>query len=270
MFNSPNRAIKILLVAISIAAGFWLVVLSCFTFFYKTGSNTQDLTETHTEKVAREYPYTKIEISPSHISPKEIQYGDTLEAVFNIKNIGCDSLFILDILPDCTCTQYELSSHSCAQAETITLAVRISTKDKQGENVIHIVLKTNTAERMTMLKIPFLVLDGINEQCDDADDALEFISEYDIGQLSTNITKSIPITLTNTSLQNHLLSISTSCSCLSVSKSILNIASNGREEFITHITPTIPGDYDEYLLLRDTETNATYKITFSGFVTQTP
>ena len=111
-----NKVIKCLLASVTVLAVLWIAILLCMVNKSSTISlmkNTQAL------------PYEQKALTSMIISDTvtniRIAQGDTLKVGYEIINTGSDTLFLFDINPDCTCTDYQISSMSAAPADTITL-----------------------------------------------------------------------------------------------------------------------------------------------------
>ena len=60
--------------------------------------------------------------------------GDTLSVCYKIVNTGSDSLFLYRINPDCTCSDYSISSRSVSSGDTISLLLQVATDNKFDNN----------------------------------------------------------------------------------------------------------------------------------------
>lgn len=88
---------------------------------------------------------------------EQVDFGiipqDTLvTALYQIKNIGSDTLKIADIQPDCSCTSFYVSKFKIAPNDTASVKLNINTFHKHGNIEQYTVLVTNTKKKFYSLK----------------------------------------------------------------------------------------------------------------------
>ncbi len=190
-----------------------------------------------------------------------VEQGDTLLVRYEVVNTGLDSLFLLTINPDCICTDYKVSTSVAAPAETLTIDVIVDTKDKIGDNLIHIVLEANTPEKMYMIKLPFFVRSHLTSI-----DSLETKRNFRFYKMREGEPKIIYSKIKNNYHRDILLSLATSCDCIDVTPHSLYVKSGEKCEYVIKACPAIKGDYSEYVILSVVGTNHRIKVDVSGIV----
>lgn len=104
-------------------------------------------------------PKTIIDIPDDLQGLGTIKKGEQVRVVFHLDNIGTNVLYIEDVNPDCTCTDYTLSRSVIPPNEDAVLTLTIDTKNKYGDNQIHAVLTCNTEEKHHFIKVYFDVVE---------------------------------------------------------------------------------------------------------------
>lgn len=155
-----------------------------------------------------------------------ITQGDTLKVGYEIINTGSDTLFLFDINPDCTCTDYQISAMSAAPADTIALNLIIDTRNKIRDNLIHVVLETNTEEKMYMIRLPFYVDAGYVPL-----DSLETKRDFGFSRLRVGEPKIIYSKIKNNYSKDILIEMMTSCECIDVTPRSIYLKSGSRCEY---------------------------------------
>lgn len=78
--------------------------------------------------------------------------SDTLLATrFVLRNTGDYPLVVYYVNPDCSCTGYTLSKPVARPGDTLSIALRLSTRHKIGRQKLYTVVRANTAEQMYRL-----------------------------------------------------------------------------------------------------------------------
>ena len=86
-----------------------------------------------------------------------------LVAEYNFINTGGHNLEIEYINPDCTCTDYKLSSKRVAPREQGTIQLVFNTEDRIGQQEIFAIVKANTEDRFYRLLLKADVEDSSKE-----------------------------------------------------------------------------------------------------------
>ena len=86
-----------------------------------------------------------------------VERGVLLEAKFEIVNSSNDTLRILNINPDCSCTGYRISKTTLAPHQSDTLILTIDTENKIGDNQITATFEANTPQRIHFVSVEFSV-----------------------------------------------------------------------------------------------------------------
>lgn len=142
--------------------------------------------------------------------------GAVASAVFYIKNVGADTLFIDGITPDCTCTQYFLGTFIVPPQDSTSLVLYITTDGKIGPQEINALVSANTEDRHYIVKVLFEV-DGMNVG---SDQRVSFVMDtINVGSVRIGHDYSIKQYIRNSTLENiPLVETYTSCRCLSFSQ----------------------------------------------------
>ncbi|MDR0559569.1 MAG: DUF1573 domain-containing protein [Prevotellaceae bacterium] len=86
--------------------------------------------------------------------------SDTLlKAKFLFVNSGTDTVEIEYVNPDCTCTDYSLSSSLINPQDTAFVVLSINTANRYGYNAVYSTVKANTAVKMYKLTMIFNIKD---------------------------------------------------------------------------------------------------------------
>ena len=253
-----DKVIKCLLALVTMLAVLWTAILLCMVNKSSTISlmkNTQALLPDEQQKAL-----TSMIISDT-VTNIRIAQGDTLKVGYEIINTGSDTLFLFDINPDCTCTDYQISAMSAAPADTIALNLIIDTRNKIRDNLIHVVLETNTEEKMYMIRLPFFVDSGCVPM-----DSLETKRNFRFSRLRVGDPKIIYSKIKNNYSKDILIEMMTSCECIDVTPRSIYFKSGSRCEYTITAHPVIKGDYSEYVIMRVVGTNHKIKVNVSGTV----
>ena len=147
-----NKKTETALYIISSVSILWILVSSLLYF----RSSTRTAPEYRQEQLA---PKTIIDIPDDLQGLGTIKKGEQVRVVFHLDNIGTNVLYIEDVNPDCTCTDYTLSRSVIPPNEDAVLTLTIDTKNKYGDNQIHAVLTCNTEEKHHFVKVYFDVVE---------------------------------------------------------------------------------------------------------------
>lgn len=252
-----NKVIKYFLALVTMLAILWIAILLCIVNRSSTISlmkNTQALPNEQHKAL------TSMTISDT-VTNIRIDQGDTLKVRYDIINTGSDTLFLFDINPDCTCTDYQISAMSAGPADTIALNLIVDTRNKIMDNLIHVVLETNTSERMYMIRLPFYVDAGYVPL-----DSLETKRDFGFSRLRVGEPKIIYSKIKNNYSKDILIEMMTSCECIDVTPRSIYLKSGSRCEYTITAHPVIKGDYSEYVIMRVVSTNHKIKVNVSGTV----
>lgn len=94
--------------------------------------------------------------SPHHVDTQTVDFGNVpsdtlLEVRFVLRNTGDYPLVVYYVNPDCSCTGYTLSKPVARPGDTLSIALRLSTRHKIGRQKLYTVVRANTAEQMYRL-----------------------------------------------------------------------------------------------------------------------
>ena len=95
---------------------------------------------------------------------KMVDFGNVksdtiLVAKFFFVNSGTQAVEIEYVNPDCTCTNYKLSSKTVNPGDTAYVELQVNTTGKYGRNRIYATMKANTFVKMYKLTIAFTVIE---------------------------------------------------------------------------------------------------------------
>jgi hypothetical protein len=88
-----------------------------------------------------------------------IRSDTLLKAKFLFVNSGTETVEIEYVNPDCTCTDYSLSSSLINPQDTAFVVLSINTANRYGYNAVYSTLKANTSIKMYKLTLIFNVKD---------------------------------------------------------------------------------------------------------------
>jgi len=94
---------------------------------------------------------------------KTVDFGNvkpdtTLTVKFFFVNSGTQNIAIEYVNPDCTCTNYTLSSNIVNPRDTAYVELRVNTTGKYGRNKIYSTMRANTFVKMYKLTVVFTVI----------------------------------------------------------------------------------------------------------------
>lgn len=90
-----------ILMVITLISVFWTIILVVIAVNRKSPSvSLMDIRKETDDVVAK--PNTLMMIRDLNLKGQRLSQGDTLKAVYNLINVGEDTLFILNVNPDCT------------------------------------------------------------------------------------------------------------------------------------------------------------------------
>ncbi len=67
---------------------------------------------------------------------------------YQIINLGHDSLRVLNVNPDCSCTDFIISNSVVAAGDTANITLIYNSQERLGENKINAIVKLNTNRRI--------------------------------------------------------------------------------------------------------------------------
>lgn len=123
-------------------------------------------------------PLTKAKIYNSIRDAGNVASDILISEEFVIENIGKDSLFVKEIIPDCTCTDFSISVTEIPVGSNAILTLYADTKNRIGGNALTTIISLNTEEEDHIALLKYSVT---SETCEDAK------SEYDWGTSILNI-----------------------------------------------------------------------------------
>lgn len=94
---------------------------------------------------------TEVEFEKPIVDFGKVSCDTLLIAEFNFINKGKNNLKIEYVNPDCTCTDYKLSSDVIAPEECGKIQLFFDTRNKVGSQKVYAIVKANTEERFYRL-----------------------------------------------------------------------------------------------------------------------
>ena len=248
---------KWILVLITVISLLWVIILVSYLRTYDKVSRS----EAEKVPVINTKPLTSMSVLDT-ASNIRICKGDTLNVMYRLVNTGKDSLYILDINPDCTCTDFRISSYSAAPEDTVELKLVIDTNNKFGKNLIHVVIQSNTEEKYDMIKLQFIVDEAKSHRADSIDTKGCFI----LGNMKRGVEKEIGSYVFNNYSRDVIVDLMTSCSCIRVSPYRMYIKTKEQCPYSIVVRPDAIGEFDEYLILRLSGVENLIKVEIQGIV----
>lgn len=95
-----------------------------------------------------EYQETDLKIIDRTKTIGKIKQGEIITTEFKIINTGENKLHLFDIKPDCDCTTYSMNKNGVNSLDTLTITLKLDTKDKLGKNNTNVIFQANTNERI--------------------------------------------------------------------------------------------------------------------------
>ena len=86
---------------------------------------------------------------------KDISEGDTISAKYIIRNTGEYPLYLLSVIPECSCTSHSVEKKLLSKGDTTAIILNFDSKNKGGFNNIRTIIRANTKEQMH--KLQFIV-----------------------------------------------------------------------------------------------------------------
>lgn len=117
-------------------------VVLAFVIIYKMLNAPQILPQ------GEDYPVTEAEIIERVQVLDSIPVDTIVSIKYQIVNIGHDSLRIVYVNPDCTCTDFTVSSSIIPPKDTTDITLMYNSKESLGENKINAIIKLNTKRRI--------------------------------------------------------------------------------------------------------------------------
>lgn len=251
-----STIVKILLSAVSVLCLVWTAIMLFVLFRGNAGTaENEDISPENSHTL------TEMTIPTRRIDVGEIRQGEVLNVDYLLINSGKDSLFIDRINPDCTCTDYRISSMLAAPGDSITLSLVVNTENRFGENVIRVVIESNTPWQQDLVKLHYNVLDEYQRL-----DSLKADAWLDLGKIVQSSVYEHRAKVMNCSSIPVILSVYTSCRCMEVHPYEMTVPANGSCEYVIRLTPEFIGEFDEYLVLRKTDSKSMMRIPVKAMV----
>ncbi|HUN01213.1 MAG TPA: DUF1573 domain-containing protein [Niabella sp.] len=83
----------------------------------------------------------------------KVSNDTTLSGRFSFVNTGKKDLLIYEVVPDCSCTSFELSKKQIKPGDSAYIILNMATLHKFGETKIYSTVTANTPERIYSLEI---------------------------------------------------------------------------------------------------------------------
>lgn len=129
---------------------FSVLVVATF-FLFSCVENGQKPETDANQKIDRQ-SNAEIQFDKDKVDFGVIPQDTLVTALYQIKNIGSDTLKITDIQPDCSCTSFYVSKFKIAPNDTASVKLNINTFHKHGNIEQYTILVTNTKKKFYSLK----------------------------------------------------------------------------------------------------------------------
>jgi hypothetical protein len=123
-----------------------VLVAGCF---HGSEKNTPALIETSSDSSSM----SDLKFLTQRVAFKAVSSDTLLRAKYPFVNTGKKNLAIEQVLPDCTCTDYNLSNKNIPPGDTAFILLKYSTKGKFGESKAYVTIEANTPTRLYSLEI---------------------------------------------------------------------------------------------------------------------
>lgn len=235
-----------LLMLISLSSVIWTLMLVITKLNGKSTTSVSLMHFRENKELYATMPVTSMMIRDLNPNEQDLSQDDTLNAEYSLINTGEDTLFILNVNPDCICTDYSLSSEFASPGDSISLELMVDLENKYGENLVHVVIEANTEKRMEMIRLPFYV------EYAKSDDSNEITTRrlFTLKKMKVGEKKKIQSFIVNNSSKSSFIEVLTSCDCLEVEPRRMLVKSDDRVEYSIIVEPHVAGEYSEYFLLR--------------------
>lgn len=111
------------------------------------------------KKVCKTYQSQEyFETGKIEINQKTIDFGvtgndTTLTAIYKINNIGNKPVKILNLMPDCSCTDYRMNDTVIMEGDSSNISLIFKTKGRSGKQELLATLEADTYNRFHLLKL---------------------------------------------------------------------------------------------------------------------
>ncbi len=93
-------------------------------------------------------PVTDAQFIEKRIVLDSVPLDTVVSMKYRIINTGDDTLRVLNVNPDCTCTDYRISAAAVPPQDTTDVVLVFNTHNRLGENKINAIVKLNTPEKV--------------------------------------------------------------------------------------------------------------------------
>ncbi len=130
----------------------FLIYLTCFV------SCKQKQKKFQQSKGEIQFNHLRVDSSDLKFTNTRVDFGivskDTLlSGKFEFKNTGTDTLIIKNVIPDCSCTSFNLSKSHISPGDTASITLNMSTKHKFGPVEVYSTVEANTRTRLYSIEI---------------------------------------------------------------------------------------------------------------------
>ena len=75
-----------------------------------------------------------------------------VSAKYVIRNTGEHPLYLLSIVPDCSCTGHYVGKKLLPKGDTTAITLNFDSRNKKGHNNVRTIIKANTKEQLHKLQ----------------------------------------------------------------------------------------------------------------------
>ena len=137
----------------------YLFVLIALILLFASGYNKISRSKVRKAEIEEKMTLTKTDFADVKDTIPPVKQDTSINRVYEIRNIGFDTLKILFVSPDCNCTGYTLSSHYAAPGKSVELGLEIDMKNKHiGKYMLNTVVGMNTEKRLYRIQMKGEVL----------------------------------------------------------------------------------------------------------------
>ena len=213
--------------------------------------------------------HVDIQMTQMSLSSEVIDFGvielDTMiQAEFIITNDGDKPLYISDVNPDCSCTQFFLDEKVILPKDSTVLRLYVNTSDKFGPQQVNTLLTTNTEEKFHLLKVTYdRKYPSYKNNCLSLGSGV-----IDIGKVSLNNTLTISQFIYNYYDTALTLEIESSSPCMAIEAGTFAVSPNVSNELSIVFRPDEPGDFVNTVTIHNDKEGIDLKFDITGIVVE--
>lgn len=133
-----------------------MTLLRCFVVLWVAGcGNSPELNTSRNDVQKQVIPpdKTSIRFLAQRIEQEYISVDSLMKGEFVFINTGNSNLIIEYVNPDCTCSNYNLSSHLIIPGDTGKINIEVESNGLNGPKKVHSIMAANTEEKFYKLSL---------------------------------------------------------------------------------------------------------------------